>query len=279
VGAVYIVPYVNRSAALDAIVQRIGSRPDLSLILVEDMAATDNNARVPGSEPVVVAAETDRLVRLRNARPLGYTRSVNAALRWGLERSRFDAFWIVNDDVQFVRGVPEIVAPPQDAGMVGVLSDRAGYQSIAYSLDEIGDYLYPDVAPASAAERYDAGLARVGAHYIPVPLVHGFCFWVSRRCLHSVGALDDRAFAFGYGSDYDFSLRAASAGFINYVYTGAYVAHRGAASAGRPTRRIRTIRADYQLRKAYGEQYQRAKFITRRELDRQLANYAALSRG
>jgi GT2 family glycosyltransferase len=274
----YIVPYLKRSPSLDAIVERIGARGDLCLILVEDVP----EAAAPSS-PVAqlqsVETESDRFVHLRNRRPLGYTRSVNAAIGWALANRTFDAFWIVNDDVQFVRGIPEIVEPPDHAGMVGVLSDRAGYQSIAYSLDESGDYLYPDIPPGLSAERYDAGIAQADPRYVPVPLVHGFCFWVSRESLARIGPLDERGFAFGYGSDYDFSLRALAAGLTNYVYTGAYVAHRGASTAGRATRRIRTIRADFQLRKAYGEQYQRAKFVTRRELNKQLANYTSLARG
>jgi GT2 family glycosyltransferase len=276
--AAYIVPFLHRSETLDTIVSQIGEREDLRLILIEDVAG-DARASDHDAAAVVVEHETRRRVLLRNVLPRGYTRSVNAAIAWALEKTAEEMFWIVNDDVRFVRGIPEVARLPKDAGLIGVLSDRAGYQSVAYSLDDSGDYLYPDVAPEVAAERYDRDLERVGARFIPAPLVHGFCFCASRRCLSSIGPLDDRGYGYGYGSDYDLSMRARGACFTNYVYTGAYVEHLGATSAGRIARRIRAIRADHELRKTYGDQYQRAKFQTRQRLTQHLANFTPLTRG
>jgi GT2 family glycosyltransferase len=218
------------------------------------------------------------MILLRNAEHLGYTRSVNAAVAWALDNTEVADLWIVNDDVLLLRGLPEIADAPADAGLIGVLSNRAGYQSLTYSLDDIGDYLYPDIDNDVAAQHFDFHCHERGTRFIPVPLVHGFCFRASRGCLQAIGLLDNRRFLSGYGSDYDLSLRAVRAGFTNYVYTGCFVAHVGSASAGRVKRRMLTILADHELRRSYGEQYQRAKFVTRQRLDRHLANYFRLTR-
>lgn len=273
-GTGFIIPYLNQSASLAAMIEALIDKGNVHIVLAEDRAAKADDWAPLTLERI---DSGKRMTLLRHSRPLGYTRNVNAAVMWALANTELANFWIVNDDISFVRGVPEIKKPPADAGLIGVLSDRAGYQSVAYSLDPAGDYLYPDIGPTSAAERFDQ--ASRNPRFVPVPLVHGFCFRVSRACLEKVGALDEHGYGFGYGSDYDLSLRATDAGFTNYVYTGAFVAHLGSATAGRATRRIRAIRADHQLRATYGERYKRAKFVTRERLDKHLANFARLTRG
>ena len=279
--SIYIIPFLAESVRLTEAVERIRAEEDHCVVLIQDSPETTAIADADrGLVPKVAVelVEPGRFIRLRCHQHAGYTRSVNAAVSWALENVDFADAWIVNDDVIFLRGLPRILRAPANAGLIGVLSNKAGYQSIAYSLDDIGDYLYPAADPETAAQRYDVELSRRPPRFIPVPLIHGFCFRIGRECLRAIGLLDDRCFILGYGSDYDLSLRSVSAGFTNYVYSGAFVAHVGSASAGRIRRRIGAIRADHELHKHYGEDYQRAKFVTRQRLNKHLTNYAELVR-
>jgi O-antigen biosynthesis protein len=110
-----------------------------------------------------------------------------------------------------------------------------------------------------------------------VPLVHGFCFFVRPKVLDQIGEIDAGAFPSGYGSDFDLSLRAEAAGYQNYVWSGTYVWHQGSRSAGRDQRRIRSIGADFVLKKRYGAAYADARFRTRNRMRIHLGNLVDFS--
>jgi GT2 family glycosyltransferase len=282
VSQAFIIPFVNQTLSLLAAVAQLRCAPNTRVVLVQDHAGDGSRGQqdLDDDEVLTPRRANDPVTLLRNSEHLGYVGSVNRAARWILEtNAECDFVWVVNDDVAFVRGLPESGDVPRDAGLIGVLSNRAGYQSIAYSLDESGDYLYPNRDVGTLVAQYDALLARAGPRLMPVPLVHGFCFGIGRACLEQTGLLDDEHFDLGYGSDYDLSLRATRAGFVNFVHAGAFVWHIGAASAGRVKRRVLATRADYELCRRYGDDYKRAKFVTRERLNRHMANFTHLSRG
>jgi GT2 family glycosyltransferase len=279
-GVAYVIPFVRQTPLLAIVIGQLQAESEAHAVLIHDPEPGKADGEdAPTADEAAVTVRDERLTILRNRSNSGYTRSVNRAVRWALDHLDCPFLWVVNDDVAFVRGVPSAPTQlPARAGLLGVLSNRAGYQSVAYSLDEMGDYLYPDCDVTAATLAFDDLKSRAGARLVPVPLVHGFCFGASRECLEAVGLLDEIAFRSGYGSDYDISLRAARCGFTNFVYTGAFVWHAGTASAGRVHRRLCIIGADLELRRLYGENFKRAKFVTRQRLDRRMANFTPLSR-
>ncbi len=280
--AAFVIPFVRQTTSLVAMIDALSASPDAHLVLIHDPVEakpgreTAGEARRYDEGPIVNF--NDRLTVINNTANAGYTRSVNRAAAWALANVDCSLLWLVNDDVAFVRGLPSPPDLPARTGLVGILSNRAGYQSLAYSVDDMGDYLYPERDAPSATAEFEALLVRAKPRLVPVPLVHGFCFGVTRRCAEAIGLLDDTTFALGYGSDYDMSLRAQRAGYTNFVHTGSFAWHAGAASAGRVKRRIHAIRANVDLRRIYGEEYKRAKFVTRTRLNRRLTNFTALTR-
>jgi GT2 family glycosyltransferase len=274
---VYIIPFVRRTLTLAGARTHLRAAENAHVVLMHDPPTAAGTPKAPAHD-IVVTNKDKHVTLLTNSVSSGYVRSVNRAARWVLENIDCGFVWVVNDDVAFVRGVPRATDLPDNAGLMGVLSNRAGYQSISYSFDDIGDYLYPKRDVHAEAGQYDTLLARTGRRLIPVPLVHGFCFGIGRKCLETIGLLDELAFGHGYGSDYDLSLRATNAGFTNFVHAGAFVWHAGATTAGRVKRRVQSIRADVELRRIYGEDYKRAKFVTRERLNRHLNNFVALAR-
>jgi GT2 family glycosyltransferase len=68
--------------------------------------------------------------------------------------------------------------------------------------------------------------------YIEAPLLIGFCMYVKRKALKSVGLFDAAAFKRGYGEETDWCMRARKKGLKLVVAKAAYVHHLGGSSFG-----------------------------------------------
>lgn len=270
----YIIPYLMASDSLKAVIAHVLKDPAARVVAVKDERA-DVAVGEPGPQKV---ARQGRLELLADGLHKGYSRAVNLGIAHARATAEPHLLCIVNDDVGFAGDTPPELGPlPEDAGLVGVLSNRAGYQSLMYSFDETGDFLYPDLPAADLETRFRGALERLGPRYMPVPLVHGFCFFIRPAVLDRIGGIDEAAFPSGYGSDFDLSLRAEAAGYRNLVWSGTYVWHQGSRSAGRDQRRIRNIGADFVLKKRYGAAYADARFRTRNRLRIHLGNLVDFS--
>lgn len=78
---------------------------------------------------------------------------------------------------------------------------------IALALGETGQPTYPDL-----------------------PTGVGFCMWLRRRALHTIGLFDQATFGRGYGEENDWCIRAAAHGWRNVLCDDAYVVHQGGQS-------------------------------------------------
>ena len=67
---------------------------------------------------------------------------------------------------------------------------------------------------------------------LKVPTGVGFCMYISREALNSVGNFNDKDFGRGYGEENDFCFRAAAKGFVNLLACDVYVSHTGGVSFG-----------------------------------------------
>lgn len=66
--------------------------------------------------------------------------------------------------------------------------------------------------------------------YQDLPTAVGFCMWIRRAALETVGYFDEVAFGRGYGEENDFSQKAIANGWRNVLCDAAFVAHLGGAS-------------------------------------------------
>ena len=96
------------------------------------------------------------------------------------------------------------------------LSNRAADLSIPCSL-RLAD------ACSQFLESHPVGSGRL---YPEVPTGVGFCLYIRREALLSVGALDE-AFGVGYGEEVDFCRRAHVKGFLNLLDDRTFVYHHG----------------------------------------------------
>lgn len=72
----------------------------------------------------------------------------------------------------------------------------------------------------------------VEPQYPEIPTAVGFCMYITRKAIKSIGYFDVGAFGHGYGEENDFSMRARSAGLRNVLCDNAWVGHVGNQSFG-----------------------------------------------
>jgi len=66
--------------------------------------------------------------------------------------------------------------------------------------------------------------------YPELPTAVGFCMYMRRACIESIGGFDENAFGRGYGEENDWCMRAAAGGWRHVLCDDAFVAHQGGAS-------------------------------------------------
>ena len=172
-------------------------------------------------------AATGAIRLLRNAKNLGFVRSVNR----GMTEAAGNDVLLLNSDTE----VP-----------AGWLSRIAGH---AYASDRIGTVTplsnnaticsYPSFAGGSlpfsrnlseldaAAQTANAGRA------IDIPTAVGFAMYIRRACLDDVGLFDAKKFGRGYGEENDFCLRASRSGWVHKLACDVFVYHAGEVSFGK----------------------------------------------
>ncbi|MGP0565579.1 MULTISPECIES: glycosyltransferase [unclassified Nitrospina] len=174
----------------------------------------------------------------RNEKATGYTRAANR----GLGLSDAELVILLNSDTVVTSGWAEKMADAvfftPGAGIVGPLSNAASHQSIPEHRSSKDQTAVNELPPGLTAEdmnRYCEQWTTVGI--LPrVPLVHGFCFGVTRAVIEKVGTFDETHFPKGYGEENDYCFRAVDAGFGLVVATHTFVFHAKSKSYDGPER-------------------------------------------
>lgn len=223
-GVTIIVPIYNAPDDVAACIQRLlAYTPSFAKILLIDDCSPDQRI----ADILAEHTGTESIRMLRNPENLGFTRTVNL----GIDKAGNDDVVLLNSDARvtpgWLEGMLLAASSAPRIATVTAMSDRAG----AFSAPDMGnDNKLPEgvdeITYARAFRRRSLGL------YPRVPTGNGFCMYVSRECINSIGALDAQAFPRGYGEENDFCMRAWRAGWHNVIDDRTYVFHDRSKSFG-----------------------------------------------
>lgn len=196
----------------------------------------------------------DWVSRIRHYKAVGYTKAANA----GLKASSGELVILLNSDTVVTDSWAEKMADAIEAtaaGIVGPLSNAASVQSIPDFRSKNNQTAINELPAGVNPEKMNTYCEEwTPARKLPiVPLVHGFCFGVTREVLNKVGLFDEKNFPKGYGEENDYCLRAADQGFSLVIATHTYIYHEKSKSYD-DTKRITLMReGQLTLRKLYGK--------------------------
>lgn len=245
-----VVPVFNAYDETSACLASLAKYADFShsRVLIIDDGSTD--PRISGLLDDYGSREGFHL--LTNKGNLGYTRTINIGIRWADE----DDVLLLNSDTivtpGFLSGLRRTAFSDNDVGTVTAMSDNAG----AFSFPE---YNRPNPKPATVShEDHAAAILKRTAVCVPVevPTGSGFCMYIRRALVNSIGMFDEIAFPRGYGEENDFCMRALKSGWRNLISPHAYVFHVRTASFGaekegllkEAIRKVTSLHPDYASR-------------------------------
>ncbi len=176
-----------------------------------------------------------KLVRSETAS--GYTRAANR----GLRASSADLCILLNSDTivgsNWTEKMSYALLSTPGAGIVGPLSSAASHQSIPNFASTKTQTAINSLPPGVTVEKLNQLCEEWSSDIFPrVPLIHGFCFGVSREVIDVIGYFDEQSFPRGYGEENDYCFRASDAGFGLVVATNTYIYHEKSKSYTDSTR-------------------------------------------
>lgn len=174
-----------------------------------------------------LASQQDGLVRaIRTPGNLGFTRAV--AL--GFQQTSAELVVVLNSDAVVDDGwLKALIRPFQEdarVALTGALSNAAAWQSLGRVTNSEGLFATNLTQPGAELGEINRFLCRHGTGgFLDLPIVHGFCFAISRAAYDQVGGFDLQTFGAGYGETQDLCFRLRAAGYRIGVCTDVFVQH------------------------------------------------------
>ncbi len=215
-----VIPIYN---AYDAVIECIDSvlkNTDFSkahLILIDDKSPDE---RILPLLEKYASENADKITLLKNEVNLGFVGTVNK----GMKYSKNDVL-LLNSDTEVSKGwldkIMECAYSDETIATVTPLSNNATLASVpkmfvrnelpsGYTLDSMNKLIV----------KYSDKL------YPELPTAHGFCMYIKRTALETVGYFDEENFGKGYGEENDFSFRCFQYGLKNVLCDTVYVLHK-----------------------------------------------------
>jgi O-antigen biosynthesis protein len=165
--------------------------------------------------------ENENYKLIENKQNLGFAKACNQ----GIEASQGEFILLLNNDVVvaegWLSGLLNCLHHAPDAGIVGPMTNNiSGPQQIHDNAYRSVDYL--DKYAIKFREQYSN-------RRIPLRRIVGFCMLFKRVLVEQIGMLDG-TFGTGNFEDDDFCLRAALAGYRNYIAGDVFIHHYGSRS-------------------------------------------------
>ncbi|WP_417311011.1 glycosyltransferase [Devosia sp.] len=207
---------------IDRVLMQMKKSQDFRLILIND-ASPDPKIHLLMDKYRDISPN---VLVFSNEKNLGFSGTVNKGIEISGERDvillNSDAF--ISDD--FARNMYCAAYSNPDISTVSVFSNNAGVYSNPLSTGESLELSFVD----SYVENKAKIACKNKGFCVEVPVAHGFCLFIKRNLINSIGHFDENKFGRGYSEEIDFSLRARMSGFINVVAPGIFVGHIGGVS-------------------------------------------------
>jgi O-antigen biosynthesis protein len=173
------------------------------------------------------AQQDDRITLLENPENLGFVGTVNR----GMALSDSNDVLLLNSDTEvsndWLDRIHRAAYSDQKVASVTPFSNNA-------TICSYPRFCKDNALPAGYnTAQLDALCAQTNSGaVVDVPTGVGFCMYIRRDCLASVGLFDTANFGKGYGEENDFCQRAAASGWRNLHLLDTFVLHTGGVSFG-----------------------------------------------
>ena len=220
-----IVPIYNAFEDLEICLKSVYANTDLKanrLILINDKSPDprikeflDRQLKLPDKNIIVIHNEVNK----------GFSGNINL----GMEQSSENDVLLLNSDTivtnNWIEKIVKCAYSDIAIGTVTPLSNNATLCSVPEFCQE--NKLPEGMTVDKAAEIVE----RCSFHEYPeISVGHGFCLYIKREVIDTIGNFDAETFEKGYGEENDFCNRAGQAGYIHVMCDDTYIYHSGTKS-------------------------------------------------
>lgn len=154
----------------------------------------------------------------------GFVGTVNE----GFKTSKNDVIMLNSDTIVTPKWLEKLTIAAYSDEKIGTVTPFSN-NSGAFSVPDIGvENKIPKNLNLNSLSNI---VEKVSNHeYMHVPTGNGFCMYVKRELINSIGLLDEETFGRGYGEENDFCMRAIEAGWINIIDDSTYILHNKGSS-------------------------------------------------
>lgn len=217
-----IIPIYNAFEKLQRCLQSIYCHTNLTenrLILINDKSSDMRIA------PYLDNQMRDNIIVIHNNANKGFSNNVNLGMKQSADR---DVILLNSDTVVTERWVEKMVQcayRDNSIGTVTPLSNNATICSVPRFCEEntLPEGIDIDQMAAIVEE---CSLRK----YPRIPVANGFCMYIKREVIDTIGDFDAGTFGRGYGEENDFCNRAEQGGYVHVMCDDTYIYHSGTQS-------------------------------------------------
>lgn len=217
-----IVPIYNAYDDLQICLDSIYKHTDLNknrLILINDNSSDERMRYYLDNQ------QRENVVVIHNESNKGFSNNINIGMAQSEEN---DVILLNSDTIVTKNWVEKMVAcaySDDSIGTVTPLSNNATLCSVPNFCEE--NVLPEGMSIDKAAEIVEECSLR---KYPRITVAHGFCMFVKREVINTIGNFDAETFGRGYGEENDFCNRAEQMGYIHVMCDDTYIYHSGTKS-------------------------------------------------
>lgn len=214
-----IIPIYNAYDCLSPCIDSVIKNTDLTnnrIILIDDKSPDERVLPLLES----YAKKNSSIVLLKNEENFGFVGTVNK----GMKYSGNDVLLLNSDTEVSANWLDNIKATAYSepkVASVTALSNNATLASVPNGLQ------VNDLPSNMSFDEYADMISKIAyPDVFELPTAHGFCMYIRREALDTIGYFDEETFGKGYGEENDFSFRALDYGFKHLLCTKTIVYHK-----------------------------------------------------
>ena len=214
-----VIPVYNAGEAFAECVTSLilYSPKDTQIVVIDDMS----DEHLIAESIKRLAGHFEDFTLVTNEKNLGYTKSVNIGMRHNLHSDVI----LLNSDTEVTSGwitkLQYVAYSRPSVATVTPVSNGAGVFSVPnWNGEDNFDGRINKEQHAEIVERAGVGES------ISVPTGNGFCLFIRRTALETLGVYNETKFPRGYGEENDFCMRAFRHGFSNLVTDKVFIFHK-----------------------------------------------------
>lgn len=221
-GVDIIIPVYNAYDDLHKCLQSIYQYTDLihnRLILIDDHSSDTRIMSYLDSQ------EKENIIVIHNKENRGFSNNINLGIAQSEER---DVILLNSDTIVTKNWIEKIVKCAYSDKFIGTVTPLSNNATLCSVPDCCKENILPEgmTIDQIAAIVEECSLKK----YPRITVANGFCMFVKREVINTIGNFDAETFGRGYGEENDFCNRAEQMGYIHVMCDDTYIYHSGTKS-------------------------------------------------